>query len=271
MKTNLKTGGLLLRSFQIIKSQRLLLAIFISLISYSEVSAHASTITRKWCGGFFHRKFVAQAQTSALSYTKYVTGYNCIGQFVGYGNIGYWSSTCSNESKGCSRPQTATCSKSGTVYDQVYNLCTLSFTGPYAYNSYAKAEHLTSGIYLTQTSSGRGSAGLTGSYALDEKKFSRLVDNGTSFGEITGDVTVNDNNQLVVTKMNGRISITPSADFYSDVKIVVIKENVNISDDEALANEQAVQNGTYPDVVYTATVHISKNGLVYDGIFKNGF
>jgi len=271
MKTILKTEGLLQKSFQIIKSQKLILALFIGLISHTEVSAHASTITRKWCGGFFHRKFVAQAQTSVLSYKKYVTGYNCIGQFVGYGNVGLWSSTCSNESKGCSRPQTAICSKSGTVYDQVYNVCTLSFTGPYAYNSYAKAEHLTSGIYLTQTSSGRGSAGLTGSYTLDEKKFSKLVDNGTSFGEITGDVTVNDNNQLVVTKMNGRINITPSADFYSNVKIVIIKENVNISDDEAFANEQAVQNGTYPDVVYTATVHISKNGLTYDGIFKNGF
>ncbi|MDH6254094.1 hypothetical protein M2347_003821 [Chryseobacterium sp. H1D6B] len=258
------------KTAQLLKAQKLILALFIGLMAHTEVSAHASTITRKWCGGFFHRKFVAKAQTSVLSYTKYQTGYNCIGQYVGTANIGYWSSNCSNESKGCSRPQVATCTKSGTVYDQIYSGCYLTFTGPSPYSANAKAQHLTSGIYLTQTTTGRGSAGLSGNFALDPNKFSKLVDDGTSFSEIKGDVDINDNNQLVISNLNGRLSVTKGADYYSNIKIVVIKEKENITDDEALQNEEAVQNGTYPDVVYSTQLNVSKNGLTHDGVFSKG-
>lgn len=258
------------KACQLLKAQKLILALFIGLMAHTEVSAHASTITRKWCGGFFHRKFVAKAQTSVLSYKKYQTGYNCIGQYVGTGNVGSWSSTCNDENKGCSRPQVATCSKSGTVYDLIYSGCYLLFSNPSPYSAYAKAQHLTSGIYLTQTSTGRGSAGQTGNFAIDQNKFSKLVDNGTSFSEINGDVDINDNNELVITNLKGKLSVTKGADYYSNIKIVVIKEKENITDDEALQNEEAVQNGTYPDVIYSTQVNISKNGLTHDGIFSKG-
>lgn len=258
------------KASKILNTQRFILALFISLMAYTDLSAHASTVTRKWCGGFFHRKFVAKAQTSVLSYKRYQTGYNCAGQYVGTGNIGSWTTTCKNESKGCSRPQIATCSKSGTVYDLIYSGCYLLFSNPNPYYSYARAEHLTSGIYLTQSASGRGSAGLTGSFLLDQNKFSALADNGNSFGEITGDVDINDNNDLVISNLNGKLSITNGADYYSNIKIVVIKEKENISDDEALQNEEAVQNGTYPFVVYSAQLNISKNGISHNGAFSKG-
>jgi hypothetical protein len=276
MKTLLHSKGdhqlmmVLQKISKFVTAQKFILAVIIGLLAHTEVSAHASTITRKWCGGFFHRKFVASAQTSVLSYTRYQTGYNCIGQYVGTANIGSWSSTCSNESKGCSRPQTATCSKSGTVYDRIFSGCYLQYTNPQYYNSYAQAQHLVSGISLNYYAYGRGSAGHTGNYLLNPDLFNLLVDNEKSAGEIRGDVDITDNNQLVINKMNGKLGITAGASYFSNIKIVVIKENQNISDDEALQHEEQVQNGTYPDVVYSAQLNISKNGITHEGVFSEG-
>ena len=258
------------KTSKFVTAQKFILALMIGLLAHTEVSGHASTITRKWCGGFFHRKFVASAQTSVLSYTKYQTGYNCIGQYVGTANIGSWSSTCSNESKGCSRPQTATCSKSGTVYDRIFSGCYLQYTNPQYYNSYAQAQHLVSGIFLNYYAYGRGGAGQTGNYLLNPDLINQLVDNEKSAGEIRGNVDINDNNQLVINKMNGRLGITAGADYFSKIKIVIIKENQNITDDEALQHEEEVQDGTYPDVVYTAELNISKNGITHQGVFSDG-
>lgn len=277
MKTHLSQKSIhtlvvmLQKTLTAVKPQKFILVLLIGLLAHTEISAHASTVTRKWCGGFFHRKFVARAQTSVLSYTKYQTGYNCIGQFVGYANMGSWSTNCSNESKGCSRPQTATCSKSGTVYDRIFSGCYLLFTNPQSYYAYAQARHLIGGIYLSQSSSGRGSAGLTGNFLLDPDKLAQLADDGTSSGEITGDVDINDNNNLVISKLQGKLSVTAGADYFSKIKIVIIKEKQNITDDEALQHEEAVQNGTYPDVVYTAQMSVSKSGITHDGIFSKGF
>ncbi len=262
---------MLQKTLQLVKAQKLMLTVLIGLLAHTEISAHASTVTRKWCGGFFHRKFVASAQTSVLSYTKYQTGYNCIGQYVGNANIGSWSANCNNESKGCSRPQTATCSKSGTVYDRVFSGCYLLYNNPQSYYAYAQARHLTSGIYLTQSASGRGSAGLTGNFNLNADKLAGLVDEGTSSGEITGDIDINDDNQLVISKLTGKLSVTAGADYFSKIKIVIIKEKENITDDEAWQHEEEVQNGTYPEVLYTAQINISKSGTAHDGIFSEGF
>lgn len=258
------------KASKLITAQKFVLVFIIGLLAHTEVSAHASTITRKWCGGFFHRKFVASAQTSVLSYTRYQTGYSCIGQYVGTANIGSWSLTCNNESKGCSRPQTATCSKSGTVYDRIYSGCYLLFSNPQYYNSYAQAQHLVGGINLNYYAYGRGGAGHTGNSLLHPYLFDQLADNDKSAGEIRGDVDINDNNQLVINKMNGRLGITAGADYFSNIKIVVIKENQNISDDEALQHEEQVQNGTYPDVLYTAELNISKDGITHGGVFSQG-
>ena len=270
MKINQQKKGLIRKSLKFIKSQKIILTTIICLIGYADVSAHASTITRKWCGGFFHRKFVAKAQTSVLSWTRYSSGYNCIGQYVGYNNYANWTTVCSNENKGCSRPQTATCTSSGNVRDRVYNYCTFTYSGYHPYYAYAKAQHLVGAIYLTYVSSGRGSAGLSGNVLLDEEKFAMLNDNGKSYGDINGDVDIDDENKLVINNLSGNLSISSNADYYSTLNFIVIKENVNISDDEALENEKKVENGDYSDVVYSAKINVSKNGTYYDEAFKKG-
>jgi len=251
--------------------RKFILVFLMALSAPIDVSAHASTITRKWCGGFFHRKFVARAQTSALIFTKYQSGYNCIGQYIGTANIGRYGVTCSDESKGCSRPQVATCSKSGVVYDRLYGAsgCTFQYTAPHSYSAYAKAQHLVGGIYLTYSASGRGGAGFPGIFT-DGTGNIAAADNGTSFSEITGEVDIDDANRLMVKNMNGKLSITSGTNYFSNIKMVIIKEKEGISDDEALQNEEAVQNGTYPDVVYTSRLDVSKNGISHSGIFSKG-
>lgn len=256
--------------------KKYILALVIGLLTQTALYGHASTVTRKWCGGFFHRKFVAKAETSVLSYKTYRNGINCNNQYAGLFAYGNWFQKCKTESKGCSRPQIATCTfNSGNVYDYMYtylnpSTCNPAISGISTYSIYARASHTTSGITLSQSATGRGSAGLQGEFMMDPDKLAALNDKGSSFGDVAGDIDITDDHQLSINNLSGKLNITPGADFYSTIKIVVIKENIKITDEEAFENEQRVQDGTYSDIVYSSQLSVTKNGIDSDGIFSKG-
>ncbi len=248
-----------------------LVIIGLSLVMQFQANADAWTVTRNWCGGFFHKKFQAYAKVSALSYTTYSTGYNAIGQWVGTNPKGSWSSVCNNDDKGCTRPRTAVCSKSGTVYDYVYSGPYLQVTNGQPYSGYAKAYYPTGGQQITRNASGRGSAGLEGVYELDQDILDGLSEQGYSDANITGDVNMV-GNELVIQNLSGFVRISDqNADYYSNLKIMVIKENAAATDFDAQAADEALAQGNFAnlDVVYTSEISISKDAIEINGLFAD--
>ena len=63
--------------------RKFIYGLIVSLFSITYAYADAVVITRNWCGGFFHRKFVAEATAGAWYYIYYPNGYNATGQYMG--------------------------------------------------------------------------------------------------------------------------------------------------------------------------------------------
>jgi len=182
-------------------------------MAQSNANADAWCINRNSCWGFLSYRFHAYAKTSRISYTKYQTGYNCVGQWMGYGLYGGWNTICDDNSKGCSRPREATCGPhSGTVTDYSYSGCYLFFSSPQPYYAYANTQNLTSGWNNTVTVSGRASAGQTGEFIMDEQFFYALKDDGFSHNDISGnDISIVGNKTLKANNINEVVNIGKSS------------------------------------------------------------
>lgn len=248
--------------------KKILTIVTLAVLMQLQSFGHASTITRNWCGGIFHRKFVANARVSVLSYTTYQTGYDCIGRWVGKSPRAGWGTVCNNESKGCSRPQVAECWNSGTTADYIYSGCYLLFSGSHSYWGHAKASHLVSGVTLTQNSTGRGSAGWTDTFTVDSTLAAGLQADGWSQTNVTGNLSVDEFNNLVVTGLTGSVSIQQSKDYVSKIKVLVIKENEYISAAEAERLALLAQDGVYENIVYSSEIVVSKSSILKTGFFN---
>lgn len=251
--------------------KRLFIIIVAFLMAQSNANADSWCINRNSCWGFLSNRFHAYAKTSVFSGKKYQTGYDCVGRWMGYGLYGGYSTLCSNNSKGCSRPRTATCGpNSGTVSDQIWSGCYLLFASPQPYYAYAKAQNLTSGWSNTATATGRGSAGQTGEFMLDEQIFNSLNDDGFSHNEISGeDISIASNQTLKANNINGVISIGKSSDYYSTFKIIVIKERNDLNKSDQLLQDSLLSVGVFNNIVYTAEITVSKDNIRTSGVFSN--
>jgi len=247
--------------------KKIALFLLLCLLSQSSLFADAYPVNRKWCGGIFHRKFVVVANTSVLSYTKYNTGYDCSGRYVGTNAIGLWSKLCKNEDKGCTRPRTAVCNNSGYTYDYYSDCQFAAASNPIPYYAYAWGELTTSYFSKKIKTTGRTSAGQTGEFELDPVIFDQLNANGGSSAEISGDIDINQNNELIINNLTGMLEVDQNVDHFSSLKIVIIKENINITNEEAQQNEEAVTTGVYGNIVYSSEIKVSKNSIYYDGVF----
>lgn len=248
--------------------KKLLTLVFLALLAQANVFAHGVYVTRSWCGGVFHRKFVAEAVTSVLSYTTYNTGYNCIGQLVGYGPFANWTQNCDNTSKGCSRPQVATCSNSGSGNDYIYSGCYLTLGTQYWWNNNITATHGFSGTVTTGTCTGRGSGGLDGTYELDPEIWANLNDHGDAHFDVSGNFQILPNNVLSIEHLKGDLDITKDADYYSSIKLIVFKESNKVTEEEALANENNVLHGNYDGIMYTTSLLVSRAGNSSEGVLS---
>lgn len=253
------------------KKKLLILFAALSTLFQFEAKADAWNVNRNSCWGFLSYRFHAYAKTSVVSYTQYQTGYDCVGRWIGKQRFANWNTLCNNNSKGCSRPRTATCGpNSGSVYDRLWSGCYLLLNGPHPYYAYARAQNLTSGWILTTNASGRGSAGQTGEYIVNDSIFDSLDDSGFSYVDISGDsISVENDNTLRATNINGTISIGNSTDYYSTFKIIVIKEKTDWKKDEEAFQDSLLSAGVFNDIVYSAEINVSKNNIELTGVFTD--
>lgn len=231
---------------------------------------HAWTVHRSWCGGFFHKKFQAFAQTSALGLTTYQTGYDALGRWVGKNPIATWYTLCNKSDKGCSRPRVASCLNSGYITDYIYSGPYLILSTSHYYYAYAKAEYYTSGTYLTQWSFGRGYAGYNDTVAVDSVSFSKLNEKGPSVSEITADsLDVSDAGIIAINKLNGSLSIDSTSDFYSKFQLLVFKERDDVSDADAERTDSLAELGIFENIIDSSEIIVTKGKVIKTGIFSH--
>jgi hypothetical protein len=251
--------------------KKILTILAIGLLMQLQSFGHAWTVHRTWCGGFFHKKFQAYAQTSAWATTKYQSGYDLNGRWVGTQPIVHWYTLCDHNDKGCSRPRVADCNNSGYMTDYLYSGPYLLMSPGHYYNAHARAAYLTSGTTLTQTTSGRGHAGAeVGDYVVDSTIFSQLDTTGFSNTDITSDsMGVSDAGQITIQNLNGNISIGTATDYCSKFKVVIIKERDDISDTEAGSIDSLMKLGIFENAVDSGAIYVSNGKIVKSGIFED--
>lgn len=245
--------------------------IFLLLFAYFEISAHSYVVTRSWCGGFFHRRFVAVASTGTMSYEKYSTCYNCIGQNVGCGWKALPSTLEEKTSRGCSRLQEAICEyKSGFVADRIWSGCFVQYVSSHPFTTYSESRHLLSGIQLMTMTTGRGLAGLINTSTKNSHFFiSEVFDAGSSSVELNGNVYLFGNilsfeNVVISLKSDGLNS-------FSEVRFVVFKENRNITDEIAEINEKGILSETFEDVVLNIKITFQNGEISINNIVLNEY
>lgn len=249
--------------------KKLLTIIGTAVLMQFQSFGHAWTVTRSWCGGFFNRKFEAHAEVSSYNYITYATGFNCLGQWVGYQAYYNPWTVCSNEDKGCTRPRVADCNNSGNSYDYTYTNCALTNVAPaWGYWGHARASYQIGSITITQDRSGRGYAGWQDAAWVNPDIAASLVTDGLSHGDITGEVSVTDDHLLRVENLTGTVTIASGQDLYSKVRILVVKENESITDDEAMHRDELAKQGVFENVVYSSEIIVTKGSMTADGIFS---
>jgi len=232
---------------------------------------HAWTVHRNWCGGFFHQKFQAFAETSAYGLTTYQSGYDETGRYVGTNPILHWYTICDHSDKGCSRPRVADCNNSGYMTDYLYSGPYIITFGGHYYNAHARESYQTSGPHETETTFGRGHAGVVvGDYVVDSAIFSKLDTTGFSNTDITSDsMGVSDAGQITIQNLNGNITIGNATDYCSKYEVVIIKERDDISDAEAERIDSLMNLGIFENAVDSGEIYVSKGSIVKSGLFAH--
>lgn len=250
--------------------RKFIYGLLVSLFSITYAYADAVVITRNWCGGFFHRKFVAEATTGAWYYIYYPNGYNATGQYMGTDPYTSSLSDCNDRDAGCSRPRFAYCEKQSTVHDVAYY-----YANPTPYyiqpgnNYYAKAvaKHEVWGVTLIEQVTNRGLAGSMPSSSVDYEKLKSLSLEGRTNSKVSGNITTE--NKELICDINGQIQMPVNQDFFVSFKVILFVEDKSLTNEQAEVNEQQVRNGTYQRIISVSEVYMDKNGSTYSGLFEN--
>jgi hypothetical protein len=252
------------------RMKKLFLLFLVALIVHIDVFAHASTITRSWCGGFFHRRFVAIARATTLSFETYTTGFQYVNNtwvWVGTSPKPKLNVVCDRDDRGCTRPRNAICSISGQVVDiEFMPVGTPNNFSVFNYAVNARAHHLISGITLVQTATGRGRAGLTGQFDINNEQYANLSDEGFSHSSIDGDVDIKETGQLIVRRLSGNVA--NGSQFYSKLKLLVFKERTDMTEDEARRADEQMKAGIFENVVYGNELTVTRTGVLRTGLFE---
>lgn len=245
--------------------KKLSLSFFILLSISIQIFADATITDRKNCWRPARFKYKATAKVSAIYTNTYPSGVVWpTGQYVGTWPQPKVSEKCFQENKGCDK-QSASCSSQGIVTNNICNpFCSASTYSPYFGET--KAYWVGTIQTLYEYATGVGIAGVSDEFPLDSSIFANLNRDGYTYGSVCGKIELN-NNHLTIQNLIGELKIKKRADYFSKFKVLILKEDTSISEEQFLLNEELQSNGVYKNVVDSAEIIITNEELKLNGFF----
>lgn len=243
--------------------KRIFLYLFIPLFFLTDESfAHNWGKAYDWCPPI-RRRFVANAAVSTFEY--WLTGYHYgSGQYFAY-NYPYYYQHLDTD-KGCTRPREA--------YKEIsryYSSSVLGGPGWFIANAgwrldFTHAPDFDGYQWAHYTNDARLQPRSPMGIMVDTAKLAVLDKSGFSYANISADIHYYTlTSQLNVCHFAGDISIFPNSNYYSTLKILVLKEKLDLTQEESDRIDSLSSLLIFENVVLSGGLTLTKDGLDVEG------